>query len=246
MDWRGVGSNPAGDIYFHFEFFAPSPFRTGQRSRCKWNQACPFTWSHSCFRPQIWFIMQGLVYKYLQYSFKIHTDLRVVTRGSVEIFARPVKMLYPLEHPQDLSWVHGQVGIALDYSLDQRPQQLGCSVWEEERSKVPSTIKCVPLLVVACAPSFFTLHSAKLTITCTSVERRAVSPRHFIWQRKGRDLTQSHDKSPYTHKNIQKGTWRHKNATETSITQQLRTDFGRSVGVTTAIPLVWLNRVTST
>ena len=23
MDWRGVGSNPAGDIYFHFEFFAP-------------------------------------------------------------------------------------------------------------------------------------------------------------------------------------------------------------------------------
>ena len=70
VDWRGVGSNPAGDIYFHFEFFAPSPFRTGQRSRCKWNQACPFTWSHSCFRPQIWFIIQGLVYKYLQYSFK--------------------------------------------------------------------------------------------------------------------------------------------------------------------------------
>ena len=69
VDWRGVGSNPAGDIYFHFEFFAPSPFRTGQRSRCKWNQACPFTWSHSCFRPQIWFIIQGLVYKYLQYSF---------------------------------------------------------------------------------------------------------------------------------------------------------------------------------
>ena len=25
----------AGDIYFHFEFFAPSPFQTGQRSRCK-------------------------------------------------------------------------------------------------------------------------------------------------------------------------------------------------------------------
>ena len=69
----GVGSNPAGDIYFHFELFAPSPFRTGQRSRCKWNQACPFTWSHSCFRPQIWFIIQDLVYKYLQYSFKTPT-----------------------------------------------------------------------------------------------------------------------------------------------------------------------------
>ena len=69
-----VGSNLAGDIYFHFEFFAPSPFRTGQRSRCKWNQACPFTRSHSCFRPQIWFIIQGLVYKYLQYSFNIKRD----------------------------------------------------------------------------------------------------------------------------------------------------------------------------
>ena len=72
VDWPGVGSNPAGDIYFHFEFFAPSPFRTGQRCRCKWNQACPYTWSHSCFRPQIWLIIQGLVYKYLQYSFNTH------------------------------------------------------------------------------------------------------------------------------------------------------------------------------
>ena len=48
----GVGSNPAGDIYSHFEFFAPSLFRTGQRSRCKWNQACPFIWSHSCLDPR--------------------------------------------------------------------------------------------------------------------------------------------------------------------------------------------------
>ena len=76
VDWRGVGSNPAGDIYFHFEFFAPSPFRTGQRSRCKWNQACPFTWSHSCFRPKIWFIIHGLVYKYLQYSFNYIWNLK--------------------------------------------------------------------------------------------------------------------------------------------------------------------------
>ena len=49
----GVGSNPAGSIYFNFEFFAPSPFRTGQRSPCKWIQAWPFTCSHSCFRLQI-------------------------------------------------------------------------------------------------------------------------------------------------------------------------------------------------
>ena len=32
VDWRGVGSNPAGNIYFYFEFFAPSQFRTGQRA----------------------------------------------------------------------------------------------------------------------------------------------------------------------------------------------------------------------
>ena len=37
------------ETYFHFEFFAPSPFRTGQRSPCKWNQAWPFTCIHSCF-----------------------------------------------------------------------------------------------------------------------------------------------------------------------------------------------------
>ena len=61
----------AGDIYFHSEFFAPSPFQTGQRSRCKWNQACPFTWSHSCFRPQIRLIILGFVYSYLQYSFNV-------------------------------------------------------------------------------------------------------------------------------------------------------------------------------
>ena len=54
VSWRGVGSNPAGDKYFHFEFFAPSaPFRTGKWMPCNWNQAGPFTCSHSCFRPQI-------------------------------------------------------------------------------------------------------------------------------------------------------------------------------------------------
>ena len=49
----GMGSNPAGDIYFHFEFFNPSLFRTAQWIPCKWNQARPFTCYYSCFRPQI-------------------------------------------------------------------------------------------------------------------------------------------------------------------------------------------------
>ena len=47
-----------------------------------------------------------------------------------------------------------------------------------------------------------------------------------IWK-KGRDLTQSYDKSPYTHRKIQKATWQHKNATKifdyTTITNRLRT-----------------------
>ena len=33
---------------------------------------------------------------------------------------------------------------------------------------------------------------------------------------------------------------------KTSITQRLRTDLGRSVGVTTVIQLLWLNRFTGT
>ena len=33
---------------------------------------------------------------------------------------------------------------------------------------------------------------------------------------------------------------------KTSITQRLQTDFGRSVGVTTDIKLVWLNQFTGT
>ena len=34
-----MGSNPTGNIYFHFEFLSPSPFRTGQRSPCKRNKS---------------------------------------------------------------------------------------------------------------------------------------------------------------------------------------------------------------
>ena len=62
---------------------------------------------------------------------------------------------------------------------------------------------------------------------------------------KGRHLTQSYDKSPYIDRKIQKAIQQHKNPTKTSITcKRLRTDLGQSVGVTTAIQLVWLNRFT--
>ena len=73
----------------------------------------------------------------------------------------------------------------------------------------------------------------------------------FAWltqRENGRDLTQSYDKSPDTYRKIQKATRQHKEKKtqpKTSITQQLQTDLGRSVGVTTATPLVWLNWLTS-
>ena len=35
-----------------------------------------------------------------------------------------------------------------------------------------------------------------------------------MYSEKGRDLTQSYDKSPDTHRKIQKATWKHKNVTK--------------------------------
>ena len=60
---------------------------------------------------------------------------------------------------------------------------------------------------------------------------------------KGRDPTQSYNKSPYHHKKIQNTTQQNKHTQETSIQQRLRTDLGRSVGITIANQLVWLNRL---
>ena len=52
---------------------------------------------------------------------------------------------------------------------------------------------------------------------------------------KGRDLTQSYDKSPSTNRKIKKKQrGNSKTPTKNSITQRLRTDLGPSFGVTTA------------
>ena len=67
------------------------------------------------------------------------------------------------------------------------------------------------------------------TIICTLLLKR----------KKGRDLTQSYDKSPYTSRNVKRARLQH-NAKKSSITQRLRTGLGRSVGVTTATQLLWL------
>ena len=57
---------------------------------------------------------------------------------------------------------------------------------------------------------------------------------------KGRDLTQSYDKSPYTNRNVKRAVTTQTTPQKSSIKQRLRTDLGRSVGVTTATQLVWL------
>ena len=52
----------------------------------------------------------------------------------------------------------------------------------------------------------------------------------YTRREKGRDLTQSYDKSPYTDRKLQKASW--KTPPKSSITQRVRTDLGRSVGLT--------------
>ena len=50
---------------------------------------------------------------------------------------------------------------------------------------------------------------------------------HLFVSEKGRDLTQSYDKSPYTDRTIQKATWKHEDDTKnfdyTTIADRLRT-----------------------
>ena len=59
-------------------------------------------------------------------------------------------------------------------------------------------------------------------------------------RQKGGDLTQSYDKSRLHPQKCQKGKVTTQTPQKCSIKQRLRADLGRSVGVTTAIQLVWL------
>ena len=63
-----------------------------------------------------------------------------------------------------------------------------------------------------------------------------------VQRQKGGDLTRSYDKSPYTNGNVKKGSDTKTTPQKSSIKQRLRTDLGRSVGVTTATQLVWFTR----
>ena len=64
---------------------------------------------------------------------------------------------------------------------------------------------------------------------------------YYRSRQKGGALTQAYDKSPYTNRIVKRAKWQHQQRhKKNSIKQQLRTDLGRSVGVTTATQLVWL------
>ena len=65
---------------------------------------------------------------------------------------------------------------------------------------------------------------------------------YLLWREKGRDLTKSYDKSPYTHRKIQNATRQHKNATKNFDYTIIEADLRQSVGVMIVIQLVWLNR----
>ena len=66
-----------------------------------------------------------------------------------------------------------------------------------------------------------------------------------VKREKGRDLTQSYDKSPFSTEKSKEQRDNIKNVTKTWIKQRLRTDLIRSVGVTAVAPLMWFNRFTS-
>ena len=78
----------------------------------------------------------------------------------------------------------------------------------------------------------FKLHGRCWKWWVTVVARKLVGhiSRTIAVRERGRDLTQSYDKRPYTHRKIQKATWQHKKTPpKTSITQRLRTDLGRQL-----------------
>ena len=83
-----------------------------------------------------------------------------------------------------------------------------------------------------------TLSTNEILFKVTSIHCGKVH--QYTTRQKGGDLTQSYDKSPYTHGNVKRAVTTQTTPQKSSIKQRLRTDLGRSVGVTTATQLVWL------
>ena len=75
--------------------------------------------------------------------------------------------------------------------------------------------------------------------------RFLISIKSVILREKERDLIQCYCKSPYTIRKSKKQCDNINTPPKTSITQRLRTDLGRSVGVTEVTPPVLINRFMS-
>ena len=95
--WRGFKSRRSH--IFSFLIFNPSLFRTSQCTPCKWNQAWPFTWSHSCFRPQIRLIIQCLVLYNRSIALSLNWTRKVATK--IEWLE-----LWPLPHSACTHWLN--------------------------------------------------------------------------------------------------------------------------------------------
>ena len=76
------------------------------------------------------------------------------------------------------------------------------------------------------------------------IQRKMFEFQRFVSREKEGDLTQSCDEHPYTNRKFKSELTTQKAPQKTSITQRLWTDLGLSVGVTTVIQLLWLNRLT--
>ena len=78
-----------------------------------------------------------------------------------------------------------------------------------------------------------TIVHSSLRLGCTKTHCHILAKNSLICKKckKKEEIWLSPIKSPYTHRKIQKATRQHKNDTNISITQRLRTDLTRSVGV---------------
>ena len=111
----------------------------------------------------------------------------------------------------------------------------------ESRNKWSIGVTCATVVsMVICVIGFGVAYSAEInasdissfSISISGGKRKRKRSDSVLWQK------------PYTHRKIKNQRDNTKTPPKTSITQRLRTDLGRSVWVTIATQLVWLNQFT--
>ena len=83
-----------------------------------------------------------------------------------------------------------------------------------------------------------------LSKTDTTTFPKKFSVQSYHWEKRKRSDAALWQKPLHRQKNSKSNVTTQRTPPKTSITQRLRTDLGRSAGVTIAIQLVWLNRFT--